>query len=193
MPRVTVALGAIAVSSVLAGCGSTRTVTVNSPPPTMPVATKTVKHAPQPSTRACLAGVTANAHASCPFAARILTAYAALTGEEPAGGPTFGVDSPTTHQHYSVHCSFAGSKRIACRTTDAVVMLSFGAVNKARESNRSSAIPMPAPRAAEAQAQQAENSQRIKRLEESREAERETRRLEEREQECLIHTGVRGC
>jgi hypothetical protein len=182
---------------VVAGCGNTKTVTVSnprpvsSPRPTTSVAAGTTKQAPPPSTRTCSPGVTANAHASCPFAERILAAYAELTGNEPAGGPTFRVISPTTQGDYFVHCSERGHlSLVACSTpTGAEVTLTYDAVGKARSSSRSSATP-PANHEAEAQA---ENSQRVKRLEESKQAEQEARRKEEREQECLTRVGVADC
>jgi hypothetical protein len=123
IPRAIALLLAIGI----VGCGSTtRTVTI---PKTAPVAKRIVK---KPSALECLAGVTVNVHASCPFAERILTTYATDPNEPEHGVTTLGVESPVTHQNYSVACSGDGPRLIACRTTDAKITLTFSAVINAR-------------------------------------------------------------
>ncbi len=136
------AVAVIVLSSVLADCGSTKTVTVNAPPSTTKSITpKTVKQTPTPSTRTCSAGVTVNAHASCPFAESILAAYAKDKSEEQNNVVTLGVESPDTHQSYAVACLTNAPKRIVCHATDAEVTLSYDAVIKARARNESSTAP----------------------------------------------------
>jgi hypothetical protein len=129
MLRTLAVIGAIAI--VLTGCGSsaTETVTVHEPKPK--VAAKVVKQsAPKPSMRTCSTGVSANEHASCPFAQAILAAY--ITATEENGAVYLSIESPTTRKTYAVTCSHGGTELITCRTTDAVVTIAFDAVTSAR-------------------------------------------------------------
>lgn len=120
---------------LLAGCGATfahRSASSHKTTLRSPAAAVTS------STPSCSEGVTVNAHASCPFAERILVSDASPAAEkEEEGSETatvhLTVESPTTHEMYAVACSQASGKRIDCRAvTDAVVTLTFAAVVDAR-------------------------------------------------------------
>jgi hypothetical protein len=125
---------------LLAGCGSsTTTVTIPEAKTQSPAAKAVKPQAPTPPLRTCSAGVSVNAHASCPFAERILAAYAAHG--ESRGVVHLGVESPTTHKGYSVACSRYENKWIACHTTDAEVTLSFDAISKAGGNRPTPALP----------------------------------------------------
>ncbi|MGD0453922.1 MAG: hypothetical protein ABSB69_10025 [Solirubrobacteraceae bacterium] len=133
--RTRSAVGLALSVAALAGCGSTtKTVTAPSPKPVASVVKPSAKRPVVPATRTCSAGVTVNAHASCPFAESILAAYATATNEE-HGVVYLGVESPVTHKNYSVACSNGGEQVIACHATDAEVTLTFDAVSKARASH----------------------------------------------------------
>jgi hypothetical protein len=76
------------------------------------------------------------------------------------------VVSPTTHKTYTVACSVGAREQIACRTTDAVVTLSFDAVSNARKANPA----RPAPQT-ESPGEHG-NSERIEQLEAEQHAQR---------------------
>jgi hypothetical protein len=121
-----------ALALVLSGCGAaTKTVVLTSLPPSAKTTLTTAKATSPPPPLACSNGVTANSHASCAFASNVLAAYASATTER-NGIVSFAAESPTTHQTYPVACTTGGHERIACRTTDAEVTLSFAAIEHAR-------------------------------------------------------------
>jgi hypothetical protein len=145
MARLRIATGVL-IALTLAACGSatTKTVTIKEPKAKLGAFTRAVlakQQVPKPLMRPCSTGVTANEHASCPFAERILVAYASATHEE-NGAVYLGVESPTTHKTYAVTCSHGGEKLVACRTTDAEVTLTFGAVIASRGVRRATTTPV---------------------------------------------------
>jgi hypothetical protein len=132
------ALGVVIAGFALAGCGSagTKTVTIREPKVSAAAVVKrrVAKPSPKPSMRTCSAGVDVNEHASCPFARAILAAYTTATEEN--GAVYLGIESPTTRKTYALTCSHGGTELIRCRTTDAVVTITFNAVSKARASQQ---------------------------------------------------------